>query len=377
MHTGPQLTEIFEMNLRELSLGLGGLSRASKEWFYGHGLELFLTNQLEKLAGHVEQASEEFAELATLLKLRLEIRSGQILPATKQSCIAIADQRSELSGEALFVLAMAEECAHNEVAAAAYWTLAEAELEKHGARRKALKAAHNYLATQTRIDPTKPSIPGYRALILKCEALNENVVLANAELNISREFQIIGAVNVALRHANRAVDLTKEFQPGGLQYFLSIAQRCHLLIELERRSLALIDFEELQTSVFPEIIAIAKVLELQFQKSLYVDIHTEGASDITFSWERRQKAFETQLPAGAKYAYTELEQKVIDALTEGPKTRFELIERLFGHSGDIFALENRLKQILFRIRKKAPGLIDLQDQKYMFSEKDLPLTGSK
>ncbi len=371
------LLNIMEMNLRDLASATAELSRGSKEWYYARGLELFLTNQLDGLENHLLENSSICSELTLLLKIRWAIRSASIDDSMKSNCLKMAERGDELSGEAYFVLAMAEESLSNEQMAWHYWNLCQRQLEIFGLKKKALKALHNRLATESRIEPSKRLIPEYRELILKCEALNEKVVLANAELNISREFQLIGALNVALRHAERAVALTSEFQPGGLQYFLSIAHRCHLFIELEKISIAAVDFEELQTALFPEAIAIAKVLELQLNKQLYVKMQVHGEADITASWAERYENILAKVPAGAKVTYTTLEQKIIDALTDGPKTRFELIELLFDNIGDVFALENRLKQILFRIRKKAPGLIELRDQRYMFTEKDLPQVASK
>lgn len=75
----------------------------------------------------------------------------------------------------------------------------------------------------------------------------------------------------------------------------------------------------------------------------------------------------TSLQSGDQLAvhYTSLERRVIDALADGPKTKYELTLLVFGCKGNQLSLENRLKQILFRVRKKTPGLIELRDQKYV------------
>ncbi|MCX6123460.1 MAG: hypothetical protein NTV34_01720, partial [Proteobacteria bacterium] len=303
---------------------------------------LYLTNRLEALKQHIDSFPPTDPRLRTLLQLRLAMRLGDDLSDLVESCIEISEGKSELSGESYFLLATAAESRGADQDALPMWRLAAQTLEQSASIKKAVKAEHNAIATQSRLDPTARLLIEYQGVAVKAEVIGEPVVQANAELNLSREYQMIGALQIALRHANVAVDLTRRYQRGGLQYFLSMAHRCHLYLDLNQRKLAGIDYEELQTSSFPEAIACAQVLQKQLQSPIYVKISTKGHALMTASWIERN----------AKLA----------------AERFELIRELFGSSGDIFSLENRLKQILFRVRKKAPGLIEYKDNKYYFAE---------
>lgn len=61
---------------------------------------------------------------------------------------------------------------------------------------------------------------------------------------------------------------------------------------------------------------------------------------------------------------SQLEAKLIESLNSSPKTKFEIIDELYGSEIDSFAAENRLKNILFRLKSKFPGLIRLKNGKY-------------
>lgn len=66
---------------------------------------------------------------------------------------------------------------------------------------------------------------------------------------------------------------------------------------------------------------------------------------------------------------TKQEAHLIGTLEKhGPQSKFQLIEILFGENIDIFSGENRLKNLLSRIRQKAPDSILFKEGSYYLSK---------
>jgi hypothetical protein len=65
---------------------------------------------------------------------------------------------------------------------------------------------------------------------------------------------------------------------------------------------------------------------------------------------------------------TALESRLIQLLSDGRKTKYDLIERLYESSIDFSSREARFKNVLSRLKKKRPGLIVLDEGYYRISE---------
>lgn len=76
------------------------------------------------------------------------------------------------------------------------------------------------------------------------------------------------------------------------------------------------------------------------------------AHDIKTTLQSQTPSFDIK-----KFALSELEEKLLKYIQNGPKSKFEIIDHLYNEQSDILACENRLKNLFFRIRTKFPGLI--------------------
>ena len=68
---------------------------------------------------------------------------------------------------------------------------------------------------------------------------------------------------------------------------------------------------------------------------------------------------------------SDLQAQLLDVLRAGPKDRHALISALWGDAEDYFHLENRLKQLLHRIKKRDSSLIGFLNGKYFILEGSL------
>lgn len=83
----------------------------------------------------------------------------------------------------------------------------------------------------------------------------------------------------------------------------------------------------------------------------------------------RPLVFETQKITEPSI-FSEGEMKLLNILKSEKLDKFALIERLYGPHLDFFAAENRLKNLIFRIRKKQNNLIVCQDGYFILVDKN-------
>lgn len=102
---------------------------------------------------------------------------------------------------------------------------------------------------------------------------------------------------------------------------------------------------------------------LTFQK--YFSLADELAQRFKYRFQDIIEAFKTE--SGQKkdsvgnQNFSETELKLINIIKKEKLNKFDLIERLYGTDADILVAENRLKNLIFRIRKKNKGLIVCHD----------------
>ena len=149
---------------------------------------------------------------------------------------------------------------------------------------------------------------------------------------------------------------------GNLQYWLIIAHKADLLIELNRVHEAILCLEELHGSSLDEIKEARKLLSQKINSEKPMNIDSEK---LHTTWKERLKGdlLRKELPT-----LGELEQKLIDFIAQGPKDKHEIILHLYEAKGDYYSLENRFKRLISRTRKKVPNLIVFKDGKYTLSD---------
>ncbi|MGE0525500.1 MAG: hypothetical protein AB7G93_00050 [Bdellovibrionales bacterium] len=300
--------------------------------------------------------------IRALGNLRLEIRRHAV---NKEKLISQVDARlAEFSesllwqGEVHMVSAMAFEVCGDDLQALSHYQMSQVKFNAAGETRKALFAEINQLAALSRVRPKAHRIYEYQRLRFK--ALNAQVhsVAATAGVNLSREYQRLGAKNLALRAVNEAIDILIQHDFGTYQYWLALAQRCHVLLELNENGLARIDFEEIAISQLPEAQSIAA--HLREAHRAFRDLLPSAEPTVPFAWPatwaERKRRHEI-LRLRSRRNLSELEESVVTALSEKPRRLSELAVLIYGDKLALEHTEDRIKKVLNRLRAKYRGLV--------------------
>jgi tetratricopeptide (TPR) repeat protein len=321
---------------------------------YGEILQAYLRSDISALL-RLEEKVENHPLLKVLLKLRLGIREKRVSADLFLLAEDLIPLHPEWKGEIYFVCGFASEIRGSFLQAKDYYHSSYMELSRIGAHQKSLKALHNYISASTKAVPERAYFAEFSLIYRKAKALGNWEVSGTALTNVAREFQKIKAYSSALRYANRAMTLLSR-APGTHHQQLALLNRCHILCEMKRFREAMIDFESLRNSAHPEVkagvLALEKVIT---QVNTVVD---ETALHPTWL-ERLAHKDNSNLDA-----LTDHEERVVCLISCRPRTKFELIEDLYGEKIDIEAAENRLKNLLNRLRKKRPGLFQLLEGRY-------------
>jgi tetratricopeptide (TPR) repeat protein len=234
---------------------------------------------------------------------------------------------------------------------------ASRSFSKHGMQGKSLRARFNAVTLEGHIDPERRLIQEYFFLYREARKLKQFVVMSAALLNISREYQKIGALKMALKFASRSV-ASGSPNLGAQNYYLALAHRAHVLFAMDRRIEAKVDYEEASTALFPAVQEACKLLTHLFSAGT----QAIDANRLNRSWQERLQGEK------GKAKFSPNEEKLLELVSLSPRTKFELMDQLFP-GVEHFAAENRLKNLIFRIRRKAPGLLVTEADRFLLAEK--------
>lgn len=345
--------------------------------FYAGVLIHFLQSEEEQLADLIRTldssrlSKEEFAFLSQVSSVRLEILQQSVKAKTLESLIELAEQDLVRSGEILFVLGMAFEENRDHVRMKDFYGKAVPRLAAMGAHKKSVKSLLNSVAAESRIHPRKKLIAEYyftyRAA-LKAGAMG---VAGTCLLNISREYQLIGALSTALKYCNRSIAISRR-DFGSRAYFLSIAHRCHLFHQMGRDEEAELDFGAARVCAIPEVQEALKVITmLRGVKTGSVVSPTIDENRLTPSWrERLSTPIEaTDCAEGAQEKLAPMENRLIQFVGAAARTKYEIIEHLYGEKLDLSVTENRLRNLLHRIKRRRPSLIVFEEGRYKIADR--------
>jgi hypothetical protein len=278
-----------------------------------------------------------------------------------------------LLGEIYFVAALAYESMARHSEAKYYYELAAPLFYSADAHKRSLIANFNSLAATSKLYSNRNYIVDYQILIEKSKLLQVEILVGIGYNNISREYQLMGANNTALRFANQAVHHLNVHYPGSINYFLTLIQRCHLYLETKQWRNAFSDFEEINCSPFLEIKKSAEVLTY-FMKEKTIGNHApEPQADpnptdfanLTFSWKERLNQY---IGSEDIKTLSETEEQLVQLLVEHPLTTHDIIEKLYGNKIDFNSAHTRVRTLLTRLRRKKPGLIVYQNGTYALNE---------
>lgn len=271
------------------------------------------------------------------------------------------------SGELLMVAAHILETLEHLQDARETYLMASKKLSKVGCEKKALKAFMNSIVMSSQIDPGRVFMSEYLGIYRIAKKLKEYTCAGISLHNVSREYRNAGALSVALIYANQALKYLHK-NPGSLQYYMALTNRCDLLFEMGRTPEALIDYEMATVAPFKEIKAALLLIQKRFLNSAHHEIPRQ---DLVSIWEERSNEDPnrpTRVLIGTGRS-VELQDSLLQFLGLQPRSKHELIEYLYGKTVEIHFAEARLKSLLTRLRKKSPGLIFLENGKYRIGDR--------
>ncbi len=356
--------ELIESSLTQLTQMVFHPAEEKDLYLYWQVLRNYLQGDLQSLSTWSEIICADPSLpicLVTATRLRVSIRQKDLQPDTLISIENHFSGDEMWEGEIYFLLGYSWDELKEYTQAIRCFGLAEKALMKSGCGKKSLKALHNKISAFGCLEPNRRLLTDFFTLYKRAKVIQDRGMCGLALMNLSREYERLGALALAYRQCQQAVSyLRDEF--GGLQFYLAVAQRAHLLLKLGRVKEALQDFELASTAAFPEVISALNVLSEELQvgdKSLRSgDLHLNPA------WSEIKKEVENKT---GPIALSTHESLLIKALTAGPSTKFELIEKLYGDKIDSSSGLGRFKHLIIRFKKKYPGFLIQANGRYSLS----------
>lgn len=374
-----ELVEIRDSLIQELP---------SLEGYYVNVLYAYLSGdlpvlkKLSKTAPPGREPDQVRAVFQRLALLRWEIRKQKVTDRSIQMLQdflskpalldEIRDADPSIVPEIHFVLAMAEETAERPEKASSLYHLASVGFRKLGIGKKSVKASLNRVVAESQVHTEQSFITEYHFIYRRARAVGQNSVAAVALLNISREYQKLSAYRISLKYANRALAL-HQGDARTLPYYLILVHRCHLHCQLKRWDEAWMDYEQCSVAPFPEVQSALSVIE-SFKPRFESEVRKSGAraqsQALLPTWKERKAEGVIHAPELGP-----IEQRLLSLVSIKPRDKFELIEKIYGKNVPFHQAENRLKNLLNRIRRKHPDLIEFRQGSYGIASQSAPELG--
>lgn len=327
---------------------------ATLEIQYMRGRRDYLSGRTEELRQRIESMPNHSpAWLIRLLEFRLYARLRTTHPEEAAALADLAQAPSQnWPAEIHMVLGMYLEDHSRFLEARERYLLSARAFHAIELSEKGLTAEYNALIALTLAEPHRRYLVSYQAFILRAKSLGYPIIAGTALACFAREYQTLGLNELALEKSNEGLALLKEFSFGTIHYYLAVAQTLDLILKTGGRSAARPLYEELLASPFKEVEAIVAVL-----KAFEGDASITNLDALPQPWQERLKE---PVIAGK----SELDGRLVDHLTEGPKSLSELSQLLYGNKIDYESSLARTKQAVYRLRKKVPGLIGIKEGRY-------------
>lgn len=299
------------------------------------------------------------AALLPLAQARLEIRARRCSRETMFKLEKMAESPSTQQGEAWFVLGQFLGALGEIARAESAFRQAAQVLEAEGACRKSLVAQFNAISYVSQLKARSFFGAEFIRLAERCLLAGDQELMGHAYQSASREFQKMGAYNIALEHSRLAVESCAD-DLSSLNSSLMLAHHAHVLLDLGRIAEYEEYIESLKVSPFREVNAILSVLKcLRGGQTWPGDAELDA---LPFTWrERFARAKSGAVPPRALGA---LEGRTLLWLCKGGGDARQLGLHLYGTQIDEESRIIRAQNLLKRLRAKCPGVFVHQEGAY-------------
>jgi tetratricopeptide (TPR) repeat protein len=302
-------------------------------------------------------------ELRLITKLRIMIRQKSIDIVEIESIVrdsSLLNFNAILLAEIYFLSAVAAQSIKRFDLSQSYFLMASNLFESQHCYKKSVRALFNHVSAFSCLKPNSKLFVEYNLLYKKALQAQEYSTAAASLVNISREFQLLGANDVAVDYAKQASNLLNEKLFGSREHGLALVHLAQLYFQIERNIEALKCFQFALNISHSEVQSACSVLSEKYN----LNFKTLTNKCTTPSWDERIAEKKTSKSLGR------LEAIILFCLSTGPKTKHELILELYPDDMDFEFKENRFKNLLNRLRNKFKDMIIFENGKYILIDKD-------
>lgn len=346
-------------------------------YFYSQFMSAFMVGDVEKMQklqlqmdSLLEKQDPKISEdLKKVVNLRMKLRQKTLTQLDVEK--AFAEKYFDvLEAEKLFVIARAWEMIGDDTKAMLVAVDASVVYKKCQCPKKALRSFYNSVAAESRMTPYKNFSAEFQTIIKMAQEVGDKSFAGMGLSMLSREYQIIGLHESALKYINEGIEYMIE-ERGSAHYYHALLQKAHLLIESKKEVEATMLLMECRLASFPEVRAARELLEcaLNPKKTWSSDLE----KDLNPTWKERLPELlvsNTTQAIQIQEGPTLLEFKILKTLWSGPIPKWELIERLYPDEKDSYIVENRFKNLVARLRKKYPEVLQFAEGKYFIQHKN-------
>lgn len=297
-----------------------------------------------------------------LSELRLAIRTMERAYLSKilESDVLNREMETQYKAELYFLMSSAANIINNQKLACEYSRHAASLYKIIGAKRKVVRSLLNAFSLECSFKPKKNYLTDLYFIYSESKKVGDIISIGGTLGNISREYQKMGLFDAALKYANRAIALYTKHSPGGLDYHIQLIHRAHLHLEMGAFREARIDCEMGLACSFPAAHAAINLILTKFP-DFTIKPNSASVDDAPFNW--KIKSLDPVAKKTSKH-----ESILFELLMKRPYSKIELCTILYGNKIDQLVAENRLQNLLSRIKKWNPKLIICHNSKYFLSE---------
>ena len=347
------LARCLEASIEELQELVRLEASMEPSFLYTRGLLAYLTSDLEELAQFVTRLKGSAWQ--PLLEARYHLRRKDV-QALRRSLTLFPEKTEDavLDAEAAFVRALACDLMGDPAQSVLAYDRAAGLLERAGMRRKALKARYNALSAESwSHEATFDLAKKFREVARSAGKLRDRQIRGLAFLAVSQQFSWMHAHRLAFRFA-RLAERALQSDSGSRNLSAALAQKAYALVALGRRMEAQLAIEEVSVSAFEEYRFVTQILKGLLEGRVVV-LASPELKMLSPVWRARHQTLQGQSGPAAQLG--EIEQKLIEALSRGPRTKERLSCTLFGELLDEHVRARRLEDVIYRVRIKFPDLV--------------------